>query len=262
MKPNSERKNNYVDFFRAFGRQDYVIYNKDYHDKIKNNPIVEGLWGVGRWFAYVTNAKTWKLEYVSGDSLDVTGYTKKEILDKNLYFTSDFILSEDYQFVNKTIQMAMNYVNELPLDLRLHVYVIYYSRCIRKDGKPIIVQNQSIPIVFDERNIPFVFVNIITDISNINPTNIPQSIIINKKTEEKYFINPTNPNLKPAGKIFTSRELEVIRLLIKGYSSRKVAKTLAISYQTARTHRQNILQKAGVNNTSQLISYVLLNKVV
>ncbi len=35
-----------------------------------------------------------------------------------------------------------------------------------------------------------------------------------------------------------------------------------ISYETVRTYRKPILQKAGVTSTHQMISYMLLNNIV
>lgn len=255
-------ENNYTDIFKAFGKQNYVIYKKDYREQIKENPLVNGLWTVGRWFSFVANTHTWELEFVAGDSVNMIGYTPEEIIKKSSQFVADFIFREDYPFVNKVIHLAMKYVNELPVKERPYVYVVFYARSVRKDGKVITIQNQNIPIVFDEQNIPFIFANIITDISHIHPTNIPQAVVMNKRANKQFHLNPHHLQLKPHKSFFTTREQEIISLLIKGLSSRKVSEVLDISYETARTHRKNILQKARVNNTSQLVSYVLLNKVV
>lgn len=258
MKP----ENNYTDIFKAFGKQNYVIYKNDYREQIKENPLVNGLWTVGRWFSFVANTHSWELEFVAGDSMDVIGYTHNEIIKKNAEFVANFIFQEDYPFVNQVIHLAMKYINELPLEARPYVYVIFYARSVRKDGKVITIQNQNIPLVFDEKNIPFIFTNIITDISHIHPTNIPQAVLVDKWFKKHFYLNQTNLYLKPHKSLFTVREQEIISLLIKGLSSRKLSEVLDISYETVRTHRKHILKKANVKNTSQLTSYVLLNNVV
>ncbi|MEX2593827.1 MAG: helix-turn-helix transcriptional regulator [Anditalea sp.] len=151
---------------------------------------------------------------------------------------------------------------EIQKNERPYVYVVFYARSVRKDGKVFTIQNQNIPLVFDEKNIPFVFANIITDISHIHPTNIPHAIIINKSSNQQFHLDYNHLQLKPHQSMFTTRELEVLKLLIRGFTSRKISEILGISYETARTHRKNILNKANTKNTGQLISYVLLNKVV
>jgi hypothetical protein len=71
MKP----ENDYIDIFKAVGKQEYVIYKNDYREELKNNPLVNGLWTVGRWFSFVANTHSWELEFVAGDSKEAVGYT-------------------------------------------------------------------------------------------------------------------------------------------------------------------------------------------
>lgn len=53
----------------------------------------------------------------------------------------------------------------------------------------------------------------------------------------------------PAG--LTAREIEVLRLLARGLSTKQIAEQLVISRKTARNHVQNIYAKAGVSNRAQ-----------
>ncbi len=47
----------------------------------------------------------------------------------------------------------------------------------------------------------------------------------------------------------TSREMQILRLLADGLSSREIAQQLTISFKTATSHRNNILTKLGVHDT-------------
>jgi len=51
----------------------------------------------------------------------------------------------------------------------------------------------------------------------------------------------------------TEREREVLELLARGLSTREVAATLAISFGTARAHREHIMAKFGVHTTVTLV---------
>lgn len=51
------------------------------------------------------------------------------------------------------------------------------------------------------------------------------------------------------------REIDVIGLIMQGYSNKEIATRLFISFETVKTHRKNILRKIGVNNTAALINY-------
>ncbi len=52
----------------------------------------------------------------------------------------------------------------------------------------------------------------------------------------------------------TSRERDVMQLLIRGYSSKEAAQALAISPETERVHRKNIYAKLGLVSQKELLS--------
>jgi DNA-binding CsgD family transcriptional regulator len=52
----------------------------------------------------------------------------------------------------------------------------------------------------------------------------------------------------------TSREQDVMQLLIRGYSSKEAAQVLAISPETERVHRKNIYAKLEVESQKELLS--------
>lgn len=53
----------------------------------------------------------------------------------------------------------------------------------------------------------------------------------------------------------TSKELEVIQLVIKGHTSKEIGETLNVAKRTIDTHRYNIMKKLNVANVSQLIEW-------
>ncbi len=74
----------------------------------------------------------------------------------------------------------------------------------------------------------------------------------------RYFITyeETSDVDSSEGKQFglSSREEEVLALLIQGLSNQEIAKQLYISANTVKTHIKNIYAKMGVNNRAQLFS--------
>jgi two-component system invasion response regulator UvrY len=57
----------------------------------------------------------------------------------------------------------------------------------------------------------------------------------------------------------SQRQIEVIDLLKKGYSSKEIASALFISTKTFEVHRYNILKKLNLKNTAALINYINKN---
>lgn len=60
----------------------------------------------------------------------------------------------------------------------------------------------------------------------------------------------------------TEREAEVLRLLAEGLSIREISEKLFISIKTVGTHKQNIFDKMGFNNMTQLIKFAFKNGIV
>jgi DNA-binding NarL/FixJ family response regulator len=55
----------------------------------------------------------------------------------------------------------------------------------------------------------------------------------------------------------TERETEILRLVAKGLSSRKIADRLDISYRTVQNHTQNVLGKLQLHNRVELARYAI-----
>jgi two-component system response regulator NreC len=59
----------------------------------------------------------------------------------------------------------------------------------------------------------------------------------------------------------TTKEKQIIKFLMEGYSSKQIAAQLAVSPRTVDTHRANILGKFNLKNTSELITRIAEQKI-
>lgn len=68
-------------------------------------------------------------------------------------------------------------------------------------------------------------------------------------------------NLTPAidslTKSLSGRELEVLRYMTRGKSSREIAEALSLSPRTVETHRVNIMKKLGTSNSAETVAKAL-----
>ena len=60
----------------------------------------------------------------------------------------------------------------------------------------------------------------------------------------------------------SERECQVVSLIAEGQSYTRIAETLDLSAHTVTTHRRNIMQKLGVNNTAAVVMYAVKNGLV
>jgi DNA-binding NarL/FixJ family response regulator len=68
-------------------------------------------------------------------------------------------------------------------------------------------------------------------------------------------LNVVDPDC--AGVSLSKRELQVIRLIAEGFTNPQISEKLFVSPHTITTHRRNILQKLGVNNTASVVLYAV-----
>jgi DNA-binding NarL/FixJ family response regulator len=67
---------------------------------------------------------------------------------------------------------------------------------------------------------------------------------------------------KEESSTLTEREIQVVRLVAEGMSSREIAERLSISVKTVDTHRANIMEKVGAHNVAELIKYAIRMGIV
>jgi DNA-binding NarL/FixJ family response regulator len=60
----------------------------------------------------------------------------------------------------------------------------------------------------------------------------------------------------------TSREKQVLQLVVKGYTSKSMADVLCLSPRTVDHHRARLLKKFKMKNTVDLVNYVIQNSIV
>lgn len=60
----------------------------------------------------------------------------------------------------------------------------------------------------------------------------------------------------------SSREMDIIREIAQGYTTKEIADNLFLSTHTIVTHRKNIMRKLGINNTAGLVIYAVQENIV
>jgi DNA-binding NarL/FixJ family response regulator len=148
----------------------------------------------------------------------------------------------------------------------------------------IILQNlpeTKIIMVSAEENNEFMFNAIDTGVSGIVAKMAPEEelmeaidtvirgeIYLNPRVSEKiaqYFYEKKKRRVirkHNASPIFSDRELEVLRLIVQGNSSPKIADYLFLSKRTVESHRANIIKKCQVSSTADLVRFAIANKLI
>ena len=66
----------------------------------------------------------------------------------------------------------------------------------------------------------------------------------------------------PPGNALSSRERNVLQLIVEGRTNKEVAQLLAINLKTAESHRAAAMRKVNAHCTADLVRYAIRNKLV
>jgi DNA-binding NarL/FixJ family response regulator len=60
----------------------------------------------------------------------------------------------------------------------------------------------------------------------------------------------------------TSRELEVLRGVVQGYTSKQIAGDLGISHRTVETHRESLMRKLKIRSVAELTRFAIETGII
>jgi DNA-binding NarL/FixJ family response regulator len=101
------------------------------------------------------------------------------------------------------------------------------------------------------------------NVSQLELISVLRKVLQNEKHFEKAIYDAfLNSDAKDSEVEFTSRELDVLRLILEEKTTAEIAEHLQLSPFTIEGHRKNLLQKTNSKNVVGLIKYTLLNNLM
>jgi PAS domain S-box-containing protein len=171
---------------------------------------------------------------VNKATLDLLEYSEEELIGESI----EKILLGDHKNVRTTLEE----------ETAQNIFNTYYSK-----SKIAIPVSFSKSFIYDKNN---------------NKTGIlylayNQTEILDEKHKPigENFKNNRKINIKEEIPL-TNRELEVIKLIVKDYSSQEIADKLFISIRTVETHRKNIMGKLHAKSIIGLVHYAIQNHLI
>lgn len=183
--------------------------------------------------------------------LEMLGYMPEEF---NFDGILELVHPDDSDSLTRLIYATSDYASQHAAspDMILNLT----CRIRRKDGHYIKVLAQSVIYHKDNDGRAISHYTILTDISFMNSGgNLEWKFEAPQLDHDKFksYVNK-------AGKcIFSKREIEVLELVNKGFTSHVIAQRLYLSKHTIDTHRRKMLQKTGCSNVIELLEYYRTN---
>lgn len=101
------------------------------------------------------------------------------------------------------------------------------------------------------------------DISTTNHLTVKasQEIII-EQLQQLFAADNSSNTIGETSKDLSTRETDVLQLIVKGITNKEIADKLNISLNTVLTHRKNITAKLGIKTVSGLTFYAIMNGII
>ncbi len=239
------------------GKQEFLANHTVQEDKNKLNGLLENLYSPGPSFQYIFDFPTRSFTFVSNG-------TKKLFGEDSRSFTVDTyanrIHPDDFQHFVRCEKIAGDFLFNHIDKKEIPLYKLSYQLRFRDFSNNYRLHlRQAIALSVDEDyNLSTVFANQ-SDISHITNQNNYKMSFIHVRGGKSYFGVGKVEDLKlNQSKIeISNREVEILKLISEGFTSKEIADYLNISPDTVRTHRKNILYKTEFNNLTQAaIHYV------
>lgn len=165
---------------------------------------------------------------------------------------------EDIGFMVKSEQRVADFIlNRITPDQIVKYKMCYCFRLKTVNGYRLFL-HQALALSTNENGELDKVLGIHSDVSHLCKDNNYRISFVGLKGEPSFFeldvysdnMFETPSSLNP----FTKRELEILRLLAQGYTSKEISCQLFISEETVKTHRKNILRKTEVEKITELVS--------
>ncbi|GAB2530822.1 LuxR C-terminal-related transcriptional regulator [Rufibacter soli] len=207
---------------------------------------------LGDYYYFIFNNLEASIEYVSENMSTILGYQPEEF---TVPFMVEKIHPEDRPFFLNFEATKVDFFKQMAPEKCLKYKVRYDYRLQHADGNYLRILQQSVCAqVGEEAHLPLRALGMHTDITHLKLEGKPMLSFIGMEGEPSYIDVKPKQAFSPQKEVLSKREKEVLGMVIDGKPSRKISEELHISMHTVNTHRKNILAKAQVASSSELVA--------
>lgn len=192
---------------------------------------------------------------VISNSSSFLGYTTSYLMDAGLSYLYGLRHPEDFRIFNsKIFPLNLAFIKRHLCDDDIGSYVFSTNyRLKARGGNWLPISQRSRYIKLSAEGIPLVSIDSLSDIShfknNCEIVNIIEKVLGPQKLS-KVEVNTFFPD--DEGSPISKREINVLKCICDGLSSKQIAEKLNISIHTINNHRKNMLGKTNCKNLSEL----------
>ena len=224
--------------------------------------------------SYLTLPAVYLLDYsrkeyatVSEGIKSVMGYTSEEWIDGGLPLFVDMFHPEDFQIFSNRIfkENALFTRNDKAGNFGRYIFSHNY-RVKNKAGKYVTILQKNILFGATPDGLPLYSLGMVSEINDPTASNkiihrIEENDGVQLFTPQKLVLGNCYYTSEQQN-ILTEREIETIKWMAAGLSSKQIADKMFISELTVKKHRSNIFIKTHCKNSNEVMMYAVKEKIV
>ena len=179
---------------------------------------------------------------VCGEAIDVSGAWRA--IER---FNPDLIIAditlENSDGIDLTKEVSRRYKSIPVLILSMHDQFLYAERALHAGARGYIMKQEAME-------------KVVTAIRQV----LAGKVYLNEQVKDQILFNladrPAGNGRSPLNRL-TDRELEVFRMIGKGFSTREIASKLHLSIKTIGTYRERIKEKLNLKHANELVRHAV-----
>lgn len=248
-----KKQDQYTKFFKQWKEQEFQgeIDEQKLKDELaslsKTIGMKEGL--VVACFDY----RNLNLAFFTGNVEKLTGYPESMFRNKGMETSFTMIHPEDRPELFRFQKIVFDAFHSLSIPERHTFEFSYTTRWVHRTTQEVIWMTSKVrPYVIDDAGNFIMDLHIIVQLfTPPKAKNYDWNYSFTKEDGSKIFVSKNSP-VDKAIKL-TTKEREIVELILEGKESKEISKVLNISINTVATHRKNILRKLGAKNVGEMV---------
>ena len=213
--------------------------------------------------SFLLDFSTKKYIYVDKSCFDLTGYSSSYFLETGLESFLSTWHPVDFEIMNKKIiPENFEFLKTLPAYKYGSIVFSYNYRTKNAEGNYNTVLQRFSYVPSNVPGVPFGIIGVVFDISHFKNDlsivhTIEESVVMDNAVVNKLIYKKVYPVYEINSTQFISkRELDILKYMAGGLSSKQIADRLSLSTNTVNNHRKNMLKKMNCKSSPELLNYV------
>jgi len=233
----------------------------DIQKHVEQQTVIDRLLPDSASFFYVVEVPVNKYHFLGRQQESVSGYTNEEFLREGVEKFIECIHPEDTDTILGQVYPTIGDIAaSYSMDDKKKLQIQYNYRFIRKNGESIDLMEQIHFLELNEEGFPSLFLGNVIILNNTErlPIRLTCKLISESGLTETVYTRIFNSSPNAIDTV-TKRELDILRGLSLGKSSREIAEEFCISKHTVDTHRRNLLRKLDCKSVVELAQIAFSN---